>query len=106
MPTVINGIGTWYYGKRRIHRIKDACEFCQHFGELQSYDTTLFFVVVFVPVIPLSEHRILRQCPVCQRHRLLPLKEWEKSKAESIAELLEKLQQDPNNRSQKGGATL
>ena len=54
MPTVHDGIGTWYYGKRRIHRYKSTCSFCQRVGELESYDTTLYFVIFMIPLIPLS----------------------------------------------------
>ncbi len=38
MPTVYNGIGTWYYGKRRIHTGKGTCEFCGSLTTLESYD--------------------------------------------------------------------
>jgi hypothetical protein len=36
MPHDINGIGTWYYGKRRIHRFKDTCKFCNRVGKRSS----------------------------------------------------------------------
>src|SRR4051812_16732236 len=58
MPFIINGIGTWYYGKRHIHTYDGTCQFCGQVGPLASYDTTLFFVVVFLPVIPLGRKRI------------------------------------------------
>lgn len=98
MPTVVNGIGTWYYGKRRIHTIKGTCEFCGSQTDLVSYDTTLFFVVVFVPLIPLGQRRILQQCAACQRHRVLSLAKWEEAKVRDGADLLEKLRDDPDNR--------
>jgi tetratricopeptide (TPR) repeat protein len=98
MPTVINGIGTWYYGKRRIHTIKDTCEFCNRRADLVSYDTTLFFVVVFVPVIPLQRNRILRQCTACQKHRVISLAKWEKAKKQDGDALLERLRRDPDDR--------
>jgi tetratricopeptide (TPR) repeat protein len=98
MPTVINGIGTWYYGKRRIHRVKTLCTQCNSMGELESYDTTLFFVVVFIPVIPLAQKRIIDQCPYCRRHRVAPLKEWEAGKARAFNEVLEKLLANPDDK--------
>jgi tetratricopeptide (TPR) repeat protein len=98
MPTVVNGIGTWYYGRRRIHRRKGTCAFCRRVVELESHDTTLYFCVFFVPLIPLGQKRILDQCPVCRRHRVTSLAQWEASKAADIARLLEKLQQDPDDR--------
>ena len=63
MPTVINGIGTWYYGKRRSHTYKGICEFCKREVDLVSYDTTLFFVVIFVPVIPIQQKRTCASVP-------------------------------------------
>src|ERR1700694_4003625 len=98
MPTVHNGIGTWYYGKKRIHRFKGTCAFCNRVGELESYDTTLYFVFLMIPLIPLSHKRVLDQCPNCKMHRVLPLREWETAKEKQIAELLARLQQNPDDR--------
>src|SRR5215468_4500572 len=98
MPTVINGIGTWYYGKRRIYRRRGVCGFCNRLGELDSYDTTLYVVVFFMPLVPLGQKRILDACPSCRRHRVLPLKTWEASKAADIDRLLEKLKENPDDR--------
>jgi tetratricopeptide (TPR) repeat protein len=98
MPTVYEGIGTWYYGKRRIHRLKGTCGFCKAVGELTSYDTTLYFVFFFVPLIPLARKRVLSQCPSCQKHQVLPLKKWEAAKAKDMAQLLERLVQNPDDR--------
>lgn len=98
MPTVVNGIGTWYYGKRRIHTLKGTCEFCGRNADLVSYDTTLFFVVIFVPIIPLGQKRILQQCSVCQQHRVISLADWEDAKEDDGAQLLEKLRANPDDR--------
>jgi tetratricopeptide (TPR) repeat protein len=98
MPTVVNGIGTWYYGRQHILKRKGNCPFCQRITNLESYDTTLFFVVFFVPLLPLERKRILDQCASCSKHRLVDLKKWEQAKANDSAALLEQLQADPNNR--------
>ncbi|HEX3151013.1 MAG TPA: hypothetical protein VHR66_23235 [Gemmataceae bacterium] len=98
MPTIFNGCGTWYCGKRRIHRVKAVCGSCNGFTELESYDTTLFFVVFMVPIIPLGKKRILQSCSSCQRHRVIDLKAWEAGKSEAFNKVLEELQADPDNR--------
>jgi len=98
MPTIINGCGTWYCGKRRIHRVKASCSSCNAFGELESYDTTLYFVIFMIPIIPLGAKRILESCPFCQRHRIVSLKDWEKSKANAFNAILEKLKANPDDR--------
>ena len=97
MPHVHDGIGTWYYGKQRVHTRKGTCPFCGNFTELRSYDTTLFFVVFMVPLIPLARKRILEQCAACKQHRVLPLKQWEEAKLTQGAEVLEKLRNQPND---------
>jgi tetratricopeptide (TPR) repeat protein len=68
-------------------------------GELESYDTTLFFVCFFVPLIPLGKKRILEQCPYCRKHRLLPLEQWEESKKRDTADLLQRLHTAPDDKS-------
>ena len=60
MPQVINGIGTWYWGKRNIHAIQSQCQHCGHIGELLSYDTRAYFVVLFIPIIPLRRMSRMR----------------------------------------------
>ena len=98
MPTIINGCGTWYCGKRRIHRVKAGCGQCGGFTELESYDTTLFFVVFMIPVIPLGKKRILQSCSACQRHRIINLKDWEAGKSEAFNKVLEVLHADSDRR--------
>ncbi|MGL6076005.1 MAG: hypothetical protein ACRC8S_17750 [Fimbriiglobus sp.] len=97
MPFVYNGIGTWYYGKKDSFTIRSQCEFCQAVGELKSYNTTLYFVVVFVPIIPLGGKRILNECQYCQKHRVTSSKEWERIKSEALTKTLEDLQAKPND---------
>jgi tetratricopeptide (TPR) repeat protein len=98
MPTVINGVGTWYYGKSRIFRRHGVCSMCGAITTLTSYDTTLFFVFGFVPLIPLGRKRILEQCAVCQKHRVAPLDKWEREKSRVFGGLNEALQsgRDPD----------
>jgi tetratricopeptide (TPR) repeat protein len=98
MPTVVNGVGTWYYGKRRIHCLKQACSFCSRMAELESYDTTLYFVVFLVPVLPLAQKRVLQACPYCRKHRVVSLKKWEAGKQQAMDELLDRVIKEPDNR--------
>ena len=98
MPHVINGVGTWYYGKRNVHRLRNVCSQCSAVGDLESYDTTLYFVVVFVPLVPLAKKRVMDSCPACGGHRVMPLRLWEKAKAEGLTSALDRLQADPSDR--------
>ena len=90
MPTTYNGIGTHYYGKRNVETRQGPCQECGRTVELTSYDTRLWFVIVFIPFIPLGRKRIIDQCPACHRHFVLELRNWETAKQEGISAALEK----------------
>ena len=93
MPTTYNGIGTHYYGKRNLEKEQGQCEFCQNYGELESYETGLYFVVLFIPLIPLGKKQILDQCTVCTQHRAMPLSEWMEFKENTIQSSTDQLAQ-------------
>ena len=76
MPTTINGIGTSYYGKKNLEADLGTCEWCGHQGELLNYETGYYFVVLFIPLIPLGRKQILNYCPSCSRHRVMAVAEW------------------------------
>jgi len=84
MPQTMNGIGTWYYGKRDIASLYGVCEFCKKDGNLLSYNSTLYFVFFFIPLFPLKNLRIMFECPHCKMHRAQKLKEWEEAKREAF----------------------
>lgn len=98
MPETINGIGTWYHGKTDIHRLKGVCEFCGNMGELSSYDTTLYFVVFFIPVIPIKKYRVLEECPACQKHRVIKARQWKELKEATTNEVMSKLEANPRDK--------
>lgn len=96
MPTTVNGIGTHYYGKRNVLTRPGTCPFCKHQVTLSSYDTRLWFVVVFIPLIPLARKRIIDSCPACRRHYVTNLQKWETTKQLEISGALEKYRTNPS----------
>ena len=60
MPYTVNGIGTTYYGKKNLKSYQGRCEFCKRDGATQEYETIHWFVVVYVPIIPLGRKQILK----------------------------------------------
>ncbi len=54
MPGSVNGIGTTYYGKKELRTRTGACERCHKEADLRSYQTRLWFIIFFIPVIPLE----------------------------------------------------
>ena len=95
MPTTYNGIGTRYYGKKNLERRPAACPQCGRAVELSSYDTRLWFVILFIPVLPLGRKRIVDYCPACTRHVVLELGKWEAAKQQEISSALEKYRANP-----------
>jgi tetratricopeptide (TPR) repeat protein len=92
----VNGIGTHYYGKKNRSVRTAACASCHRVGSLESYDTRLWFVVVFIPVIPLGRKRIIDQCPVCRRHFVAGAAVFEQNKQLQISGSLEHFRREPS----------
>jgi tetratricopeptide (TPR) repeat protein len=99
MPHTINGIGTMYYGNKNASVRTGACEFCRRVVTLQSYDTRLWFVIVFIPVIPLGRKRIFDQCPACTKHRAMSARDYEDIKSQQVAQSLDRFAGDPSPQS-------
>ncbi len=97
MPHVHDGIGTWYYGKRNVQGRTGICEFCGNPGRLLSYETRLWFVVFFIPLIPLAKKQILDDCPRCRRHRASPLKKWKQVEAHTLLKAMQHAEANPHD---------
>lgn len=97
MPATVEGIGTKYYGKRNLKKYSGQCEFCHRQVELQEYETTYWFVVLYVPVVPLGRKQVLSFCPACRRHRVLPLAKWEEIKEQKISQDSSSLGENPDD---------
>ncbi len=97
MPQTINGIGTHYYGKANLRKRPGVCDSCGVLADLSSYDTRLWFVIVFIPVIPLGKKRIIDDCPRCRRHRVLGLAEWEQSRRAALEAAMQQVVQKPGD---------
>ncbi len=96
MPATYNGIGTRYVGKKNADSRPAVCPHCHRNTVLTSYDTRLWFVIFFIPVIPLARKRIINQCPSCRRHYVMPLDQWEAGKQLSISGAMEEYRTDPS----------
>ena len=96
MPTVVNGIGTWYWGKRDIHTVRQGCEHCGKLGEFLSYDTRSYFVFIFIPIIPLGKKRIIEQCPSCRKHTAVRYRDFQRLRQHELPEAVEGEEIDPS----------
>lgn len=96
MPSTVNGVGTTYYGHSNSQARVGVCRSCGHSGRLESYDTRLWFVVIFIPIIPLGRKRIIDQCPNCQRHFVASKDEYEMSRQLGISAAQEHFRERPS----------
>lgn len=76
MPFTLNGVGTMYYGRRNATQQTGVCDHCHREGVLISYDTKHYFVILFIPIIPLGSLHVIEECPSCTRFRVMPLHKW------------------------------
>jgi len=104
MPHLLNGIGTWYLGKRNLETRTDTCGKCGRTATLSSYDTRLWFLVIFVPVIPLGRKHVLDECSRCRRHAVVPLARWQAEKTARIGEALAHFAEAPSTAEAAAGA--
>src|SRR4051812_37050312 len=96
MPTTVNGIGTHDYGKKNRSVRTGVCGSCHRVGALESYDTRLWFVIVFIPVIPLGRKRIIDKCPHCTRHMAASADAYEQARQLQTSGSLERFRREPS----------
>jgi tetratricopeptide (TPR) repeat protein len=97
MPTTVNGIGSRYVGKKNVENFPGVCQSCGWQGQLQNYETGLWFTVIYIPLLPLGRKQILNYCPSCSRHHALPWTEWEKLKEQAVRRDMEAMSQNPDD---------
>lgn len=95
MPFTYNGIGTRYYGKKNLEIRPGTCRSCNRAVQLQSYDTRLWFVIIYIPIIPLGRKRILDYCPSCRRHYVSDLDKWETARQLEVSGAMDKYRSNP-----------
>src|SRR6266568_4665888 len=64
-------------------------------SRLDALVALLWFVILFIPVIPLGRKRIIDRCPACSRHYVIDLRKWETAKQLEISGALEKFRSNP-----------
>ena len=96
MPTTVNGIGTHYYGKKNRSVRTAACRSCGRVAKLESYDTRLWFVVIFIPIIPLGRKRVIDSCPICSRHFVANADAYEQARQLQVSAAQDQFRREPS----------
>jgi tetratricopeptide (TPR) repeat protein len=97
VPYTINGIGTHYYGHRNASAVNGTCPQCQKPAKLSSYDTTEFFCILFIPLIPIKKYRIENECSRCRRHYRVALDKFNAAIDTNITPLRDAVKRDPGD---------
>ncbi len=97
MPYTMNGIGTRYVGKKDQYDHVNVCDRCGYEGKMSSYETRLWFVLFFIPVIPLQTKMVLNHCPSCTSHQAMPLEKWRRLKEETTLEDKQHMRANPED---------
>lgn len=95
MPFTYNGVGTRYNGKKNVEIRPGVCRSCGRHVQLESYDTRLWFVILYIPIIPLGRKRILDACPACRRHYVSDLDKWETARQLETSGAMDKYRSNP-----------
>jgi tetratricopeptide (TPR) repeat protein len=95
MPATVNGIGTHYYGKRNVETRQGECRACGRVSHLTSYNTRLWFVVFFIPIVPLGRKRIIDECALCRRHFVAKEDEFEAAQQLNVSGAQAKFDENP-----------
>ena len=102
MPSRINGIGTWYYGKENLIEFPGVCSQCNRETTLRSYDTTSYITFLYIPIIPLGKKRIGQECSHCRKHSRISLSRWLKQRDEAYAKTTETYESNPKDHRLRG----
>jgi tetratricopeptide (TPR) repeat protein len=97
MPFTFNGVGTRYAGRNNLSVVQGNCPSCGRFVRLSSYDTRECFCVLYIPLIPLRKFRILHDCPICRRHRRIPLGQFQQELSAEIEPLRQEVRRSPGD---------
>ena len=89
--------GTRQYGKRNVVNRTGTCDQCGAHGTLSPYDSSSFFHVYWIPLIPLGSKRIIDACPSCERHYESKLKSYNKARAQELDGAIAAVEEDPGN---------
>jgi hypothetical protein len=92
---IVYGWGNYWKRNSEFHR--DVCQHCGGEVHLHSFDTTKFFSIYWVPLLPLGSKRIIDLCSHCEMGREMSLGQWKKLRRTELAPAIEAVRMDPGN---------
>jgi len=68
--------GWGHFNRRNYSTIRCPCEFCGQYGYQQSYESSRFATLYFIPIIPFRGHKVTSECPHCKAALGLSKGKW------------------------------
>ena len=93
---IIYGAGN--FNRRNYSLIRKHCAACGVYGYHQSYESSRFFTLYFVPVIPIGSQKIVSECPHCKHAEGLSKRDWKRLRTKELPSMVEAYEADPKNR--------
>ena len=97
MPDNATGFWTVCCGRKGVRHVYGTCSSCNQHGALSAYETTRFFSLGFLPVIPAGTEHVLEHCWNCGSKRRVPPEQWESVAAQAVAQTEEDLAANPED---------
>lgn len=97
--------GWGFFNRRNYSLIRKGCEACGYYGYHQSYESSRFATLYFIPVIPLGSQKITSECPNCKHSEGLSKGKWKRAQNKEVPALVRAYEAEPKNR-EAGEAAL
>ena len=90
--------GWGHFNRRNYSIIRKDCEACGQYGYHQSYESSRFFTLYFIPLIPLGGEKVVSECPHCKAAQSLSKRQWKKLRNKDLPAVIEAYEADTSNR--------
>jgi len=78
--------GTRSLGQENLRVHRGTCQFCGRTVDLRDYDTSQWFMLYYIPIIPLGRKSVINHCPTCDHCLMGPVGTLRPTEAPEAAE--------------------
>jgi len=95
MAVLIWGSGNFNRRNEQTHR--GTCDNCGYTGYLRCYDSSRYFSLYFIPLLPTGSNHVLDECPQCKHGKMISQGNWKKLRREELDPALSDFAAKPHN---------
>ncbi|MGJ8638620.1 MAG: hypothetical protein ACSHYA_04440 [Opitutaceae bacterium] len=89
--------GWGFFNRRNYSLTRGQCPHCGSYGYRQSYESTRFATLYFIPVIPLGSQKVTGQCSSCKESMGLSRGKWRKLKRKEMPKVIAEYEADTSH---------